>query len=59
MNIAVPEVLFVLVLIGVPIWTSRRFPLSSRLARYALACALGLLFAVVAFDVATTFRAAD
>lgn len=58
LHIGIPDVLFLLTLIGVTGWTARRFPLSIRVARYALAGAAGLLFAVVAFNLATTFRAA-
>jgi hypothetical protein len=60
LRIGLPELLFVLVVIVLPLWAIRRFPLpANRAAKYVLLVTIALLFAVLAFNYATTYRAVD
>ena len=60
LNVGLPELLFVLIVIVLPLWAIRRFPVpTNRAARYVLLLTIALLIAVLAFNYATTFRTAD
>jgi len=60
MNIGIPELLFVLIVIVLPLWAIRRFPLPrNRAPRYVLLLAVALLVSVFVWNWTTTFRAVD
>jgi multisubunit Na+/H+ antiporter MnhB subunit len=60
MNIGFPELLFVLIVIVLPLWAIRRFPLPrNRAPRYALLFAVALLVAVFVWNYTSTFRAVE
>jgi hypothetical protein len=60
MNIGIPELLFVLIVIVLPLWAIRRFPLPrNRGPRYVLLFAVALLVSVFVWNLTTTFRAVD
>jgi len=59
-RIGLPELLFVLVVIVLPLWAIRRFPLpTNRAARYVLFLAVASLIAILAFNHTTTYRTID
>ena len=56
-NIGIPEIVLALLLIGVPVWALRRFPIpQKRVARYALFFGLTALVAVLVYNWAMPFR---
>jgi hypothetical protein len=60
MTIGMPELLFVLIVIVLPLWAIRRFPLPrNRAPWYMLFLTLASVVAVFVFNYATTFRAVD
>ena len=60
MNIGIPELLFVLVFIVLPLWAVRRFPLPrNNTARRVLLLGIAALVAVFLFNWSTTFRAVN
>jgi hypothetical protein len=60
MIIGIPELVFVLVFIVLPLWAIRRFPLPRKRApRYVLLFAVALVVAVFVWNYTTTFRAVD
>jgi hypothetical protein len=60
MNIGIPELLFVLIVIVLPLWAIRRFPLPrNRAPRYVLLFAVALVVSVFVWNWTTTFRAVD
>ena len=60
MSIGIPELLFVLIVIVLPLWAIRRFPIPrNRPPRYVLLFAVALLVAVFVWNCTTTFRAVD
>jgi hypothetical protein len=60
MIIGIPELLFVLIVIVLPLWAIRKFPLPrNRAPRYVLLSAVALLVAVFVWNYTTTFRVVD
>jgi hypothetical protein len=58
MNIGIPELLFVLVFIVLPLWAVRRFPVSKGVFKVALV-AFGVIVALLAYNWMTTFRTVE
>jgi hypothetical protein len=56
MYIAIPEILFVLMFIALPLWVARTFPRSKRFGKFALPGALAVLAALLVINWATVFR---
>ena len=60
MNIGLPELLFVLVFIVLPLWAVRRFPLPrNNTARRVLLLGIAALVAVFLLNWSKTFRAVN
>jgi hypothetical protein len=60
LNIGIPELFFVLIVIVLPLWAIRRFPLPrNRAPRYVLLFAVAMLVAVFIWNWTTTYRAVD
>jgi O-antigen ligase len=60
MNIGIPELLFVLIVIVLPLWAIRSVRLPrNRAPRYVLLFAVALVVAAFVWNWTTTFRAVD
>ena len=59
MSIGLPDVLFALIIVGIPIWAARKFGVSKGIFTFALTCALAMLVAALVFNWATTFHAVN
>jgi hypothetical protein len=59
MTVGIPEIVLVLLLIGLPVWLARRFPISEKVFPNYMVIAVAVLFLVFLYNWTTTFRAAN
>ena len=57
MNIGIPEIVVALLLIGLPVWLARRFPVSEKVFPNYMVIAVAVLFLVYLYNWLTPLRA--
>ena len=57
MNIGIPEILFVLIIVGLLVLAARKWPVRPAAVKYALLALLAVVVATLVFNWTTTFRA--